>query len=43
MAGAVILLKDLFPVEEEPTVDVVLDKGRMGAGSFSVIFLPAEE
>ena len=38
MAEAVILLKDLFLEEEEPAVDVELDKGRMGAGSFSVIF-----
>ena len=43
MAEAVILLKDLFPEEEEPAVDVVLDKGRMGPGGFSVIFLSAEE
>ena len=43
MAEAVILLKDLFPEEEEPAVDAELDKGRIGTGSFSVIFLPAEE
>ena len=43
MAEAVILLKDLFPEEEEPAVDAELDKGRIGTGSFSVIFLQAEE
>ena len=43
MAEAVILLKDLFLEEEEPAVDVVLDKGRIRTGGFSVIILPAEQ